>query len=142
MSRDKVVLPFGTRADPYIDCSADPLLTVQSAKEECDINTIVARFHKGILPNVRESFGFMDVSTLGSYQENMNRVAQVNELFDSLPAEFREKYRNSPALFVEQIMAPENVEDARLLGLAPPAPVVSETPVPTEAPKGAKEGQA
>jgi len=100
-----------------VDCSSDEVLTDQSQAKQCDINLIVARYQKtGQLPPFRDGV-YLDVSEFSDYQESLNRAHALQEYFGSLPASMRERYGNSPALFLEGIQSPEGREDAIELGL-------------------------
>lgn len=102
-----------------LECQ-DATLAKQSFAEEVDINTIVRRFNiTGELPtNVRmPSYG--DFSGVFDFHTAMNAVAQANESFDAMPAEVRARFHNNPDEFVNFCANPENLEEARKLGLVP-----------------------
>lgn len=75
-------------------------LTRQEHKDECDINSILARYERtGDLPPSRP--GAFVHCTATSYQESLQIVSEANDLFSRLPARVREMYGNSPALFLD-----------------------------------------
>ncbi len=108
-----------------------PTRTKQQFKEEVDINTIVRNFGlTGELPkNVRvpQSGDFTGVS---DFQSAMNIVRQAEEAFMQLPAETRARFNNDPQLLQQFVEDRNNLEEARKLGLAVPAPVEAPPPAP------------
>lgn len=94
--------------------------TVQSAKEDCDINKIVTRaLRTGIaLVNGREPM-YGDFSSGEDYLSLMNRIAKTEQNFMLLPADVREKFGNSPAALFDWLAKEENFEEAAELGLFP-----------------------
>jgi len=97
--------------------------TDRSQKEDCDVNQIVARFHKtGVLPGINAQRVYSDVSDSMSYHDAMNVVARANEQFNSLTAEVRKRFSNDPAQFLEFFNDPKNDSELVKLGLATPRP--------------------
>lgn len=107
--------------------------TVQSQKDEADINEIMRRFGKtGQVPtNVRVPLssnfvGIMDLQTA------LNAVKDATDSFMLMNADTRARFGNDPARFVEFCSAEnpdgslKNVHDMRKMGLAVPAEVVVE----------------
>lgn len=118
----------GERYRPVIHCTEDKF-TVQSARDECDINRIVARFEKsGILPTIDRVGIFVDVSNVGDYREALERVETAREAFMRLPAVARERFDNDPATFLDFMADPANEPEAVKLGLV--APKAPEAPAP------------
>lgn len=109
---------------PVVDCSGDPGFTVQSQRDEADINKIVQRLQKGansVRINGKEPF-YGDVSDISGLQEALIVVQKSNDLFLQYPAELREKFDNDPVKFVEFMENPDNLDEAIKLGLAEPRP--------------------
>lgn len=85
--------------------------TEQSHERDCNINNIVAQFHKsGDLSLLQRAQGmFMDLTQLPiaeglhahSYQNSLDFVIQVGQAFDALPATVRASYDNDPAKFMD-----------------------------------------
>lgn len=102
----------------------EPTKTQQQFKEETDINTIVDRFGlTGELPTdvvVPQSGDFTNVV---DYQTALNLVIAGRDAFAEMPADVRKRFGNDPALFMEFVHDPANLEEARKLGLAMPEPV-------------------
>lgn len=67
---------------------------IQSFKESCDINNIVARFARGDVDALNRVQGtyFDAVGMPTTYAELLNTVIAGRELYDSLPLEVKEKY--------------------------------------------------
>lgn len=95
--RRRVTNPVGSKY-------ASPKAVVQQhMARECDINVIVERAKRGIMPGtVREPGLFADVSGLPQdLTEAFSRVEQANELFAQLPAKAREDLRNDPRMLLK-----------------------------------------
>lgn len=107
----------------------DESLTVQSAAEECDINTIVRRFGiTGELPSNVAMPVSGDFTGVVDFHGAMNLVRQAQEEFLRVPAEVRARFLNDPGRFIEFFDDPANADEAKKLGLlrepvAPPAPL-------------------
>lgn len=103
--------------------------TIQSAKNDSDINVIVKRF--GLtgqlrLSNVEPFYG--DFSGVEDYQSAMNMLLDANRAFMDLPSEVRNRFANDPAKLIAFVNDDANVDEARKLGLlrpqeAAPAPM-------------------
>lgn len=83
-----------------------PSQTLQSFKDDADINCIIARFENtGVLvdPTVPVSRvpQFGDYSDMPSYQEAQNVIVAANNAFSSLPSKVRERFGNDPAAYFE-----------------------------------------
>lgn len=105
-------------------CSDDSL-AVQSAKEECDINTIVRRFGlTGELPNnvaLPQSGDFVGV---GDFHGAMNVVRAAQEEFMKVPADVRARFLNDPGRMIAFVEDDGNRLEAERLGLLQPRPVI------------------
>lgn len=91
--RRRIVHPKGS---PFASKKAK---TQQHLMGDCDINTIVARAKKGIMPsNVRQSQpSYLDVSeTPDSLMDAYERVHRAEDAFMALPAKAREELDNDP----------------------------------------------
>jgi len=130
---DKVSLETG------LACK-DPSLAVESFADEADINTIVNRFLKtGELPANFRVPTYQDFEGVFDFQTAMNAVRQAADAFMQLPANVRSRFGNDPHNFVDFCSDPENLEEARKLGLTIPDNVRATTP-PTGAAKAASGG--
>ncbi len=110
----------------------------QSFKEECDINTILARHRSGaFVSHVNANQGrFADVSGISDYREMIDRVRSANAFFMGLPAKVRERFQNDPAEFLDFIADPRNADELSELGLTP---TLEEAPGPPPAPPAPPE---
>ena len=99
-------------------------MTVQSDARDCDINAIMARYKQtGILPlnTFRNKKGiYADVSEYGDYKDCRMRVEAAEQMFMSMPAKVRDRFRNSPAEFLAFCADPKNAQELIDLGLATP----------------------
>lgn len=93
-------------------------VTDQSAKDECDINVIMARYlATGETPVLNRVEGqYFDVSEM-DFHDHMNAIRASRELFDSLPARARDRFHNDPAEFLGFIEQPGNDLELAKLGL-------------------------
>lgn len=97
--------------------------TVQSEKDEADINVILDRFGiTGQMPeNVRRPT-FMDFGPdyIFDYRSAVEAIALAADSFNSMPAKVRAEFNNDPQEFVEFCSKEENLPKMRELGLAIP----------------------
>lgn len=124
-----------------------PTMAKQAFKEECDINTIMAKYARtGLIEHVQKVQGsYGDFTSVQDYQLSLNQVIEAQAAFDQLPARVRERFANDPARLMSFLQDDKNQAEAVALGLveppaAPPAspspaqPKASETPPSTTAP--------
>lgn len=126
--------------------------TRQEFAVECDVNEIMKRYQKtGVLPR----FGqveprYLDLTNVPDFHAAMNLMADAEAAFMRLPAAVRLRFANDPAEFVGFAEQPENLEELRKWGLAPPAKAPEEpsgdvaeaTPAPPAPKAGAAAGKA
>lgn len=96
--------------------------TQQQFLEESDINVIVAKYGnmEGFVdPSIprKSKPMFGDFASLGDYQEHMNSVLKVKEIFDDLPANIRVQFDNDPAIFAQFASDEQNVSKLVELGV-------------------------
>ena len=117
-----------------VDFGDEPSLTVQAAKDECDINLIIDRANRGIYPDVRDSVPqFADLIGIPDYQEMLNIVMDAQDRFDRLPASVRSRFNNDPAQLLEFVGDENNRAEAVRIGLIDsPAPAGAEAAVGRE----------
>lgn len=122
----------------YFSPSGGISMAKQSFKDECDINTIMARYQRtGVLDHVRQNVGqYIDV-TGADFTEAQNLIAGARSMFNELPAKLRERFNNEPAELLSFLEKEENREEAVKLGLlnakggeATPLPTPPATPAP------------
>jgi len=136
---DKASLECGQRND-------EPSLTIQSQKDDADINTIVRRFGlTGQLPQgvrVPALEGFVEAF---DYKSAMLAIIEADRSFMAMPAEVRSRFNNDPAAFVDFCADEANLDEMRRLGLAVPKaenapPPADVSPVITPASSGPSVG--
>lgn len=122
----------------------EPTMTVQSEKDNCDINVIMNRYATCGTPLPYRTDGvqpvYADVSELGDYMENYQRCKQAEEMFNNLPSALRKELDNKPANLLPFIQDEKNKERCYEYGLlnkpaveAPQTPVVAPS-VPVSVP--------
>lgn len=127
---------FDTYAEKQGIIFKEPTMTVQSEKDNCDINVIMNRYATCGTPLPYRTDGvqpvYADVSELGDYMENYQRCKQAEEMFNSLPSALRKELDNNPANLLPFIQDEKNKERCYEYGLlnkpimeAPQTPVVA-----------------
>lgn len=100
----------------------DSSRAIQSARDECDINTIVRNFGlTGQLPDEVRVPMSGDFSDVLDYQTALNAVIAADGAFMELPAAIRARFDNNPQKLMEFIADRGNLDEARKLGLLKPA---------------------
>jgi len=113
-------------------------LTVQSEKDNCDINLLMDRYQKsGILPVMQATPIFGDFTELPDYREAVEIVMKAKASFDSLDAKVRREFNNDPAEFLDFANNPDNADRMRDLGLMVPKVVESTSSVDSTLPADA-----
>lgn len=102
-------------------------LTQQQFKDECDINTILAKYQKtGAITHANNHSPEYSFATSLNFRESMEIVTRAQEMFSELPSSIRNKFRNNPEEFMDFVQNPENASEMAELGLtpkeAPPTP--------------------
>lgn len=110
---------YGQRLQVGLDCSEDPGKTLQSAKDECDINRIIRRYRDtGVITHLVDlEAQYGDVTGI-DYQSALLLVENARGLFSQLPAEVRSKFKNDPAVFLDFCDDPTNADELVEMGLA------------------------
>lgn len=120
----------------------EPTMTIQSEKDNCDINVIMSRYATCGTPLPYRTDGvepvYADVSELGDYMENYQRCKQAEEMFNSLPSALRKELDNNPANLLPFIQDEKNKERCYEYGLLnkPVVEVPQTTPVAPSVPSG------
>lgn len=106
--------------------------TQQQFKDECDINRIMAKYRKtGELEHLaKHEPEYGNFSTGLDYAEASNRVLAAESDFMALSGEIRQRMDNDPGKLLAFMADPENIEEARELGLIAPAPRSEPEPGP------------
>lgn len=104
-------------------------MTQQSDADECDINVIMKKYGPGgQLPQVIGKPLYGDFSEALEYRDAVEMIRAADEAFQEIPAKIRARFNNDPQEFIEWATDPENLDEVRKAGLAPPAPVLQSAP--------------
>jgi len=107
----------------------DESLTVQSEKDDADINTIVKRFGlTGELPSDIAMPQSGDFTNAMDFHQSMNVVRRAQEEFLRVPADIRARFGNDPQAFMSFMEDDRNRDEAARLGLLK-APVAVPEPM-------------
>lgn len=108
--------------------NSEPSLTRQEFADECDINSIMARYNAHVVggpgnlpPRDPQYIDFTEMpQDLMGY---LHFMQETENAFMSLPAIVRKEFDNDPHRFVEYASDPASLDQMRSWGLAPPAKV-------------------
>lgn len=116
--------PYVEHEPVELDASFDGL-TRQEFAEECDINTLMARYEKtGIVSHVRtQEPAYFDASDVPDLATALAIAHDAEVAFMTLPAATRREFDNDPIAFVQFAGDPANLPRMREWGLAPPEKV-------------------
>lgn len=119
--------------------NTEPSKTQQQFAKECDVNEIIRKYIKtGQISHLAKNQGvYADVSEIPDLHSAMMQVSQAQQAFDSLPAELRKRFGNSPVAMVEFLSNPMNDDEAIELGLKTKKPGLDVTIQPEPTPKEA-----
>lgn len=111
-----------------------PSLTVQSQKQEADINYIVEQFGiTGRMPENLRTPNYGDYSEVLDFRSAIHAVREAESEFLRIPAAIRSRFQNDPQQFLEFCMDQNNLPALREMGLADPAAPQPAAPEPTPA---------
>ena len=125
----------------------DPSATLQSFKDDADINCIIARYENtGVLVDptvpVSRTPEFGDFSDMPDYQTAQNVIIAAKNAFDSLSSKIRERFNNDPAAYFDFVQnlkeGSDEFAEAVSLGIVN-KPVDHSHEVPAGASEGAGE---
>lgn len=103
--------------------------TIQSAKDDADINVIVKRFGvTGMVPVVERLPLNDDFDGVFDFQSAMNVLNAATRTFERLPAAVRKRFGHDPKEFVDFCSDPKNSDELVKMGLAIKKPIVVESP--------------
>lgn len=112
----------GARVRGVVVCS-DKSRTLQSEKNDADINVIVKRFGvTNTLPILTKFPTFQEFRDVFDFQSAANVIRSAVLSFERLPAEVRKRFGNSPQEFLTFMGKEDNIEEKRKLGLVPKEP--------------------
>lgn len=125
--RDPKWTGFYVEHDPEDDNSdtVGPSRTRQEFAEECDINTIMARYEThGVISHVnqREPM-YIDLDNIPDLQAALDILETATASFMTLPAKVRKEFDNDPHQFIAFAEDPASLPKLREWGLALPEKV-------------------
>lgn len=93
--------------------------TKQSFKDECDINTLMARYQStGEIPVINQlAPQYLDVTQGFDFVEMQHQVLEAQYLFNQLPSTLRSRFANNPAEFIAYCQDEANLPEMKKLGL-------------------------
>lgn len=135
--------------EPRQDETENDNRTVQSFKDQTDINTIVGRAARaGTLSHLEQWGGTYGDFSDFDFFEAQTKLAQAREIFDQLPSEVRREFANDPSQFFAYANDPANADrlgellpallrpGQQLPNITGPRPTPPATPTPPESPPG------
>lgn len=115
-------------------------MTKQSFKDECDINKIMDKFQRtGVISHYATHAPTYGDASPVEYLDALLVISTANEMFAELPSSVRKRFNNNPEEFLEFAQNPDNLEECRKMGLAPP---LSSPTLDTPPPKPASAATA
>lgn len=136
----------GLRYEDHAVYTSGPSLTRQEFAEECDINSLMARYdghdigaimRRDVVPQYAD-FTQMPTNLL----DYMSFMQEAERSFMLLPAVVRRTFDNSAMEFVAFASDPGNLDQMREWGLAPPAEAPQAPPASSQAPAAPAAGAA
>lgn len=140
---ERFIAAYTIKHDVSITFPPDSDVTDQSFKEECDINTIMARYQStGEIPLLNDQQGqWLDVTGM-DFQRHMDFIIDAQNLFDQLPSSIRDRFGNDPAAFLDFTSNDDNAVEIAKMGLLTEDAaerILRPKPVPPVAPAPAGE---
>lgn len=110
--------------------------TKQSFKEECDINSVMAKWERsGVLGHQNRTVPeYGDFSNVPDYHTAVNLVREAERQFEELPAHIRDRFSNEPAELLAFMDKPINREEAIEMGIIDEDPPGEKPPIPNNSP--------
>jgi len=121
----EVGVAYSNKKKPKTYFSKDSVKSVsrtkQSFRDECNINCIMDKIQRHMINTSvnRKSPEYGDFSNLPDYASALNDTIRVRNSFNSLPARVRARFENDPMQLVQFMDNPDNLAEARDLGIAP-----------------------
>lgn len=132
-----------------IDFSGEQTLTEQHHLNQCSMKKIMERYQRsGIIDHLNQYQGtYADFSNTPEYQEAQNIIAAANSMFETVPAQIRDKFDNDPGKFVDFMQNNQNIDKIEEMGLSAshltpieqaldpiptPTPTLETAPAPTQ----------
>ncbi|QXP08377.1 MAG: internal scaffolding protein [Arizlama microvirus] len=94
-----------------------PGRTKQSFKDECDINTLMAKYLKtGHMDHVNQALPRFESVSEVDFQSAQNLIADAKSMFENIPSAIRSRFDNEPGKLLDWVHDPKNVQEAASLG--------------------------
>jgi hypothetical protein len=108
-ARNKYETSVTVEGAPKIEVKVEPSRTMQSYKDQCDINKILSRFQKtGAMDHLTKHGAVYGDFADFDFQTHMQQLTRGREIFDELPSEVRKEFGQSPQAFFDFVNDPEN----------------------------------
>jgi phage internal scaffolding protein len=126
------------KSDYSKDFSGQKTMTEQHHKNACDVNNILKKYKKTGNPElISKAQGFYaDVSSGVDYHEALNKLHEIDVIFDTLNSDVRKRFKNDPAELLSFLGDDSNHEEAYELGLVETAPEPKKAPPAASIPEG------
>lgn len=112
----------------------EPSLTKQGLRDECNIDTIIAKYHRTKVLPERNNPGFYgDFTQVSDFQSAIEQVREANVGFQTLPAKIRRRFNNRPADLLNFLSDAANRAEALELGILVPEQQVKAAEAASEA---------
>ena len=109
-----------------------PSMTKQNLVDDADINKLIRKHgYNQVVTNMQKLeviYGEMNSTSL---KEALQMQIDAKEAFMEVPSEIRNRFGNDAGAFIDYATNPDNLQEMRELGLAPPPPPKPE-PTPVE----------
>lgn len=106
-----------------------PSMTVQSGKDDADINVIVKRFGvTRVVSGVPMPPTYGDFTGVSDYRTALDVLRGAQESFLAMSSDVRNRFGNDPARFVAFCSDAKNLDEMRRMGLAVPEKAVEPAP--------------
>lgn len=93
-------------------------VTEQAHKDMCDVNKIIKRYDKtGLISHVSKIEAKIGDLTGDDFKAMSDQIIEANNMFDKLPSEIRNRFRNNPEELLRFMEDPNNRDEAISLGL-------------------------
>lgn len=101
------------------DQDGNPIYTTeQGHKKECDVNNIIKKYDKtGLITHVSRIEAKYGDLTGVDFKEAMDMVTNAQNMFNELPVEIRNRFKNDPAKLIEFMEDGNNRDEAIEIGL-------------------------
>jgi hypothetical protein len=96
----------------------------QCHEAECNINSIIAKARKGGDFPIGSPGNYGDFSSEEDYHSAHNKLIAAKEMFMTWPAATRSRFENDPGKMLGFMNDPDNLGEARELGLVAPEEVI------------------